>query len=161
MIVIAIFVAIAVLLFAAAFIANRRFGLLGLALAAGSIISGIWNYDAGLVVSSTGLVPSGPLTDAIVLSLLVLLPAAVLLFHGYSYKTLFGRAIGAALFTLLALAFLVEPIGHVLVLEGPSAQAYQWLVVHKEVIISLGMVFAVIDLFFTKPAHLAEKSRKR
>jgi hypothetical protein len=160
MIVIAIFAALAVGLFLGAFLSKRRFGLLGLALTAGATLSSIWSYDAGLVVSSTGLVPDGPLTNAIALSLIVLMPAIVLLFHGYTYKENAARVIGSLLFMMLALAFLVEPIGFALPLEGTAADVYHWLVNNKEVIISAGVVLAVVDLFFTKPKIL-ERDRKR
>lgn len=160
MVVVVIFGVLALALFIGAFLSRRRFGLLGLALTAGSTLSSIWSYDAGLVVSSTGLVPDGPLTNAVALSLIVLLPAIILLFHGYTYKENVARVIGSLLFTLLALAFLVEPIGFALPLSGVAADVYNWLVAHKEVIISIGVVLAIIDLFFTKPKIL-EKDRKR
>jgi len=157
-IVISIFVLIAVALFVGAFITRRRFGLLGLALTAGATLSTIWSYDAGLVVSATGLVPAGPLTNAVALSLVVLAPAVVLLFHGYTYKNIIPRVIGSLLFTVLALAFLVEPIGYALPLQGIAADAYNWLATNKNLIISIGVVLAVIDLFFTKPA---KKEKRR
>jgi hypothetical protein len=160
MIVVAIFAALAVALFLGAFMSKRRFGLLGLALTAGATLSNIWSYDAGLVVSSTGLVPDGPLTNAIALSLIVLLPAIVLLFHGYTYKENAARVIGSLLFMMLALAFLVEPIGFALPLQGVAADVYNWLVANRELIISIGVVLAIIDLFFTKPKIL-ERDRKR
>ena len=159
MIVIIVFIILAVALFLGAFISKRRFGLLGLALTAGATLSTIWSYDAGLVVSSTGLVPEGPLTTAVTLSLIVLLPAIILLFHGYTYKENAARVIGSLLFTILALAFLVEPLQYVLPLEGIAADIYRWLINNKELIISVGVVIAIIDLFFTKPAKLAEKKR--
>lgn len=157
--VVLVFGVLAVALFMAAFITKRRFGLLGLALAAGSILSVIWSYDAGLVVGSLGF-SSGPLTTAITLSAIVLLPSVLLLFHGYAYKSIIGRTGGALLFTILALAFLVEPLGHALVLEGVGANIYSWLVNNRDLVISVGMVLAVIDLFFTKTAHVADKHSK-
>ncbi len=157
--VILICLVIATVLFAAAFIAKRRFGLLGLALAAGSILSGIWEYDAGLVASLFG-VPNSPLAATAVLSVIVLLPAGVLLFHGDSYKSLVGRIIGASLFTLLASAFLIEPLAHVLILQGFGADIFRWLLNNKNLIIGVGLIVAVVDLFLTKPAHLAIRHHK-
>jgi hypothetical protein len=160
--VVVVFAALAVVLFVSALITRRRFGLLGLALAAGSILSTIWSYDAGLVVGAIGVFPTGPLTTAVTLSLIVLLPAIVLLFHGHTYKNLIARIVGAFLFTFLALAFLVEPLGFALPLEGAGLDIYTQLVQYKEVIISIGMILAVIDLFFTKPAApLIERKSKR
>lgn len=159
MTVIIVFTVLAIALFLGAFWSRRRYGLLGLALTAGATLSSIWSYDAGLVVSSTGLVPNGPFTNAIALSLIVLLPAIILLFHGYTYKENAARVIGSFLFTVLALAFLVEPLGFALPLEGASNDVYKWLMQWKEVIISVGVVFAVIDLFFTKPAKNDDRRR--
>lgn len=161
MVPILVFAGLAVVLFAGAFISKRRFGLLGLALTAGAMLSTLWSYDAGLIVSSTGLLPEGVITQAGVQSFVVLLPAILLLFHGYSYKKPIPRIIGSLLFTALALAFLVEPIGYALPLEGNGATVYATLKEYKDVIISAGVVLAVVDLFFTKPAHLADKSDKK
>jgi hypothetical protein len=161
MIVPVVFIGLALILFAVSFLSKRRFGLLGLALTAGATLSTMWSYDAGLVIASTGLVPSGPITNAVALSLVVLLPAIVLLFHGYSYKDMFSRIFGSLLFTVLALAFLLEPIGFALPLSGTSAYLYHQALNYKNIVISIGVILAVIDLFFTKPAHLAEKSHKK
>jgi hypothetical protein len=158
MIVIAIYMLIACTLFTLSFIARRRFGLLGLALAAGSLLSGIWGYDAELVAGFLGA-PSGPLTSAVVLSIIVLLPASALLFHGYAYKKLIGRIIGAILFTVLALAFLIEPLGHALVPQGFGENAYLWIESNRAVIIGWGMIIAVVDIFLTKPVKPTEKSK--
>lgn len=156
MTIILISIFIAAVLFGSTFMARRRFGLLGLALAAGSLLSSIWGYDVDLVVSGLGVL-SSQLTSAVVSSLIILLPAGALLFHGYTYKNLIGRIVGASLFTLLAFAFLIEPLGHVLVLQGTGAVVYSWLVGNRTIIIGLGMVIAVVDIFLTKPVKLSEK----
>ena len=147
-------------LFAAAFFTKRRFGLLGLALAAGSLLSSIWGYDAGLVSGLFGF-SGGPMTSAVVTSLMVLLPAGLLLFHGYTYKSLVGRIIGAVLFTILATAFLVEPLSHVLTVQGPAASIYQWVVSNRTSVIGVGLIVAIVDLFLTKPVQLSDRRHKR
>lgn len=161
MIPILVFAGLAIVLFSAAFFSKRRFGLLGLALTAGATLSTIWSYDAGLLVSATGLVPDGPMTQAVTLSLVTLLPAILLFFHGSTYKKIFPRLVGSILFMVLAVAFLIEPIGYVLPLEGLGAQTYQQLKDNKDTIISIGVGLAVVDLFFTKPTRKLEKESKR
>lgn len=161
MIVIAVLIGLVLALFAGAFFSKRRFGLLGLALTAGATLSVIWYDDASRLVSVTGLVPVGPLTNAIALSLVVLLPAILLLFHGYTYKSILPRIVGSLLFTVLAMAFLLEPIGYALPLEGTSAYVYNQALYYKGLVISIGVILAIVDLFFTKPAHLAEKKGKK
>ncbi len=153
-----VYIVVAAVLFIGSFMAKRRFGLLGLAIAAGSILSGIWSYGVELMVGGVGL-PSGPLTTAVVQSTIIILPAGVLLFHGYTYKTLFGRVIGAGLFAILATAFLIEPLGHVLMPHGLGANIYSWLVDNRDMIIGVGLTLAVLDLFTTKPIQLADKKR--
>jgi len=155
-----VFIAVALILFSAAYITKRRFGLLGLALAAGATLSSLWSFDAGLVVGALGIFPSGPLTTAITLGCIVLLPSVILLFHGYTYKSFVGRAVGAFLFTALALAFLVEPLGFALPVSGIGKDIYDTLLHYKDVIISVGLILAVIDLFLTKPAYMNDRRRK-
>lgn len=161
MIVAAIVGALALVLFFGAFISRRRFGLLGLALTAGATLSTLWSYEAGLVISSTGLVPAGPITNAVALAAIVLLPAIVLLFHGYTYKGMVGRIVGSLLFSVLALAFLLEPLEFILPLEGQTATLYATLNEWKGVAISVGVIAAVIDLFFTKPAKNEHDKKRR
>ena len=151
-----VYVVVVMALFVGSFVTKRRFGLLGLAIAAGSILSGICSYGVELMVNGAGF-PSGPLTTAVVQSMIIILPAGVLLFHGYTYKTLFGRVIGAGLFATLATAFLIEPLGHVLMPHGLGANIYNWLVDNRDMIISVGLTLAVLDLFTTKPVQLADK----
>jgi hypothetical protein len=161
MIPIVVFAGIAVLLFAGSFISKRRFGVLGLALAAGATLSTIWGHDAGLVVAASGIVKDSIYSQAAAQALVVLLPAIVLMFHGYSYKHWPGRLIGSLLFTGLALAFLVEPIGFVLPLDGFGNTVYQTIRQYQDIIISVGIVVAVVDLLFTRTPHHDEHSRKK
>ena len=161
MIVAAVFIGLALVLFALSFFSKRRFGILGLALTAGATLSAIWGDTADLVISATGLVPTGTLTSAIALSLVTLLPAIVLLFHGYRYKDIFSRSVGSLFFTVLALTFLLEPVAHALPLEGASAYWYNQALSYKDLIISAGVVLAVLDLFFTKSKHTSEKDSKK
>ena len=134
--------------------------MLGLALTAGATLTTVWKEGASLIIAGTGLVPNGPIENAVTMAVLVLLPPILLLFHGYVYKNRFARLIGAGLFAMLALAFLVEPIGYALPLSGQGVQMYRWLMDYKEVIIGLGVILAVVDIFLTKPAALSDKKKK-
>jgi hypothetical protein len=149
----------ALALFIISFVAKRRFGLLGLALSAGSILSVIWGYDAGLMAGALGF-RSTPLTSSVISSLIILLPAVILLFHGYVYKTLLGRLVGALLFTLLALAFLVDPLGRIMMPSGIGRDVYNWLSANHEFILGSGLIVAVVDLFLTKPVQSSDKKRE-
>jgi len=156
--VVIIYSGIAAVLFISAFVTKRRFGLLGLALASGAILSDIWGLKFDKLLVYSGL-PSSPLVSSIAMSLIILAPAALLLFHGYTYKNSMGRLVGASLFTLLAMAFLTESLGRVFVLDGYGKQVYDFILNNRATIIGVGLLIAVIDLFFTKPANLS-KSKK-
>lgn len=160
MVSVGIYIGILIGLFALAFLSKRRFGLLGLALTAGSTLNALWGYDAELLVSALGVIPNSAITQAVVSFGIVLLPAVLLLFHGYSYKHIPGRIMGSLLFAVLALAFLLDPLGHALPLTGQSADVYALVKQYKDSIIGVGIVFAVFDMFFTKPVHLGHQGKK-
>lgn len=151
-----IYFAIVLGLFAAAFITKRRFGLLGLALAAGSMLSTICGYEAGLIVSGLGF-GSNILSASIVSVLIIVLPAFLILFHGYSYKTIIGQILGAMCFALLALAFIIEPLSQSLVFNGVGIGVYNWILGNKTVIIGAGLIIAIFDLLLAKPTKIYDK----
>jgi len=157
MTVILILVGLVLGLFVGAFLSKRRFGVLGLGLAAGAIISPIWGENAGFVISSTGLVSEGPIVNTIALSVLILVPAVLFMFHGYTYKHIFGRVVGSLLFTILAAGFLIGPIGATLTLTGPVGNVYNWLDANHELIVTVGVAFAIADFFLAKTVHKSEK----
>ena len=151
---------VVIVLFAWAFLSKRRFGLLGLGLAAGAIIAPIWGENAGFLVSASGVFPEGPLINAIANSALILIPAILFMFRGPKHDNVIARIIGSLLFTLLAIAFLIQPIGSALILTGPAGSFYNWFVSYHELIISLGVALAVADQLITKGSHKSEKKRR-
>jgi hypothetical protein len=146
-------------LFVPVFITKRKFGLLGLALAAGSVLSGIWGYDLGLVTGVFGI-PFVSFTSAATSAIIIIFPAFILLFHGNTYKTLIGRIFGASLFALLAFAFLIEPLSHILVPQGFGADIYRWLIDNRNMIIGIGLIASIVDLLFTRSSKLSNRRRK-
>lgn len=156
-----VFAGIGVALFLASFITKRRFGFLGLALAAGSLLSTIWTPFLTRLLAAGGYNFFGTLTDTVVLSAVVIAPAVLLIFHGPSYKNGVGRLFGALFFALLALAFLVKPLGYSLPLTDVAGlNAYKWIDANSTWIIGVGLIVAVLDVFVTKPAHHSEDKHK-
>lgn len=160
--VVVVFGVIGLALFALAWLMNRRYGLLGLALAAGSLLSGIWAPFITSVVAESHYVQMGEVTNSIILSAIVLAPAVLLLLHGAKYHSAFPRLVGALMFAVLALAFLVQPLGYIFPSgSGQAGAAYAWLADNEKWVIGVGLILAVFDMFFTKPAHHADKHEKR
>ena len=154
--VVVVFTVLIVALFATAFITKRRFGVLGLALAAGSVISSYWANDVTVIVRQSG-VDFVLLPVAIVL---ILLPAVLLLLRGPAYKEQTGRIIGSLAFAALALAFMVEPLGSTLILTGWERDVYDFFVENRIYIITAGIGFALLDLIGTK-AHKHPKEKDK
>lgn len=155
-----VFSVLIIALFATAFITKRRFGVLGLALAAGAVISSYWANDVTAIVRQSGfelaLLPLGMIAAIA----LILLPAILLLLSGPVYKQMTGRIIGSIAFAALALAFMVEPLGSTLVLSGWERDVYEFFVENRVYIITAGIGFAVFDLIGTKThKHPKDKAK--
>lgn len=154
-----VFFIVLLLLFALAYVTKRRFGVLGLALAAGSMLSELWAAQLTPLVREAGLVVQNPPLITVVSVALVLLPAVFLLFSGPSYQGTGRRVIGAFLFAALAFALLVEPLGSALVLQGEGRAMYEFFSDNRVYIVTVGLVIAIIDLLgaHTSRAHKTSK----
>lgn len=148
-----VFLIVIVILFALAYATKRRFGVLGLALAAGSMLSGLWATKLTPIVSDAGLTVQYLPLVSVVSVVLVLLPALFLLFSGPSYHTAFRRVVGAFLFAALAFALLIKPLGSALVLQGQGRMVYEFFVSNQVYIVTIGLIVAVLDLL---GAHTAK-----
>ena len=142
------------LLFAMTYFTRRRFGVLGLALAAGSTLSSLWANDLTPWVQGAGIEIVAPPLASVVAAAIVLLPAVVLLFSGPTYKKMIDRVVGAAAFSLLALAFLLPILGDTLALVGDGKQVFDFVAKYRLWIVTGGLLFAIFDLLRVKtPRH--------
>lgn len=137
------------ILFALSYFVKRRFGVLGLALAAGSLIS--LNYATVLAdfLQLRGIVIVAPPLLVIVQALLVLLPPLILIFSGPSYKDHPARIIGSAMFAVLAFAFLLPALTLGLRLDDTSTAVFEQLQALQPTIIVIGLAAAVGDVLLT------------
>lgn len=149
-----IFLVIIAMLFVLAYVTKRRFGALGLALAAGALLSELWVGDLTPIIASTGLVLVQPPLESVVSAGLILLPAVLLLFSGPTYKTKPHRIVGAIAFAVLATALLLVPLGSALVIDDTARPAYDFFVLYRPAIITTTLAYALADLLITKtPKH--------
>lgn len=152
-----IFLIIIGALFATAFFTRRRFGVLGLALAAGAMFSTLWVGDLTPIIAQAGVILVKPPLESVVSAGLILLPPLLLLSGGPSYKATIQRLIGAGAFAVLAASLLLEPLGSALVIDGMGQPVYDFFVHNRVAIITVCLALAVIDLLMTKtPKHRRE-----
>lgn len=144
-------------LFVMAYFTRRRFGVLGLALCAGSLISAMWTADVTPLIQSAGIRLLAPPLSTVVAVGLVLLPAISLLFSGPRSKHLWQRIVGATAFALLATSFLLVPLGTGLVLDDTTREYYDFLVQNRNIIITAGIAYAIFDILTLKSPKKKEK----
>ena len=148
-------------LFGFAYFTKRRFGALGLALAAGYVLSKLWENDIPGWVSATGLELDAISPVTLVTLAIILLPSIVLLFGGPTYKTKRGRLIGAALYAVLAVVFSLGALEYTLVLIGPGLQVFETLLQYQQYILTVALAGAVIDIMHARSSSGGEKHDKK
>ena len=147
------------ILFAVTYITRRRFGVLGLALCAGYLLSSMWTADVTPWVEGAGFELLAPPLSSVVAATLVLLPPVLLLlFGGPTYNGPLLRLVGAAAFALLATSFLLGPLGSSLALDDTGMKIYQLLVDNKSFIITGTIGYALYDIITMRASR---KDRKR
>lgn len=137
-------------LFLTAYVTKRRLGMLGLALAAGSILASLWVGDLTPLVAQAGVEIIRPPLSSLVASLLVLLPPILLFFSGASTKGMILRIVGSLVFAALAIAFLLEPLDAALVIDSTSKPIHELLVHYKPIIVTIGLLLSILDLMLGK-----------
>lgn len=152
-----IFLLVVATLFIIAFITKRRYGVLGLALAAGAMLSTLWVGDLTPIIAQAGFVLIKPPLESVVASSLTLLPALLLLTSGPTYHKTLQRGGGALLFAVLATVLLLEPLGSALVIEGAGKNVFNFLVTNRILIITVCLILAIADILFTKTPKIPRK----
>lgn len=137
-------------LFVTVYITKRRLGVLGLALAAGAMLSSLWVGDLTPLVAQAGIEIVRPPLSSVVATVVTLLPAIILLFGGPSYKASWQRMIGSLAFAVLAIVLLLGPIGAALVIDDSGKPIYEFLHQYQNIFITAGLSLAVIDLLLTR-----------
>lgn len=139
---------VGVVLFLLAYATKRRFGVLGLALAAGYVLQRLWEAElpawAGYLQIPDSLIVS-PVT--LLGMAIVLLPSIILLFGGPTYKTAHGRLVGSIGYALLALVFCIGPLSNSLTLLGDGKVVFDFVMTYRDYIMTGSLVLAVIDMF--------------
>lgn len=146
-----------ILLFVMSFAARRRFGVLGLGLAAGALLSANWSGTLTPIIQQQGVSLIAPPLQVIVAVILTLLPATTLLFSGPSYNKMWQRVAGSIGFALLGYAVLAPELGSILYIDQPGLSFYSFLSHYVNMLIVVGVIAAVADMFLTS----TPRSKKR
>ena len=144
-------IVLALLLFGIAYVTKRRFGVLGLGLVAGLVLSREISKETAEVLKYLDF-PIGSLTFPIVASvLLILAPALLMLISGPKYTDKRLAIGGSVAFALFAVILLLGPISISLVMSDRSLQPLLSTMAQKSpMLISIGVVLAVVDTMYAQ-----------
>lgn len=146
MTVIITFGSIMLVTFLAAFFAGRRFGVMALSLAVGSLLSSWWGgWLAGLLNNFGMAVPGIPSTILATL-ILLLLPLVATLISGPKYGKKHKKIISAVAISVLLMALLIVPLGGFIKMDASSLAIYRTLSGVWRYLATAGFVFGVADL---------------
>lgn len=146
------------LLFLLAFIMKRRFGVLGLALAAGALLSTYWTDAVQAFLEQQGITLAQPPLSEVVAVSLALLPAVLLLFSGPAYSSKTQRILGSALFAVMAFLVVLPDLTNIFVIDAAAQPIVQGLIQYKNSILAALIVYATID---TMLAHGSKSFGKK
>lgn len=149
-----------IVLWLLAFMTKRRFGVLGLALTAGALLSALWSRDMVAILDLFGVSFATLSTAGFVAIAIVLLPAFLLLFSGPSYKTIRARIIGASLFAVLAVTLIAVPLERAIPLDGLGKTIFELIDRYSVYIITGGVVLSLLDIIGIHATRGHEKKGK-
>jgi len=141
------------LLFAAffvlAYLSRRRFGTLGLALAAGALLaSHLTVWLAGQITYLD--IPTGSLSERTAANIvLTLSPALILLMSGPSYTKKHQAVIGALAFALMATLLLIVPLATYLPSDQVTRAVLPFVASYSDLILAATIALAVVDAWLT------------
>lgn len=144
-----VFIAMAGLLFALSFIVKRRFGVLVLALLAGSLLASLWTETLTPLVASTGIVTVRPPLSSIVALTVTLAPAFVLFLGGPAAHGKHERLVGSLIFALVATMLSFHWLNDALVIDGAGQVLHDFLSQYQALILTGGVVAAIVDVLMT------------
>lgn len=161
--VVLLFGGVAVAVTALAFVLNRRFGVLALALAAGTLLAELWSEWLAGVIGGLGVSNVAGLLDGVVATIILTVgPLVVLLITGPKGPGKLLRLISAVLVGVLAAAMLVRPLGKFMTLDAEAMKTYKLLSDWWRYAATVGLVAGLLDMSLPLRAKApAAKKTKR
>lgn len=151
------------LLFALPFVMKRRFGLLGLALAAGALLSEYLTEGAQALLESQGITLVQPPLASVVAVSLALLPAILLLFAAPAAGGKIPRLAGSLAFAAMAFLIILPELQNIFVINSAAVPILETIAQYKNTILAGIIIYAVVDTVLGqgKPGRRSGKSKER
>lgn len=154
---IVVFCGILIALFLLSFMTKRRFGGLALILLAGTVLSELWTGEVTRLLEGAGVVLTTPPLAAVVGIGLIVAPVFLCFLGGPQTKPGMPRVIHALFFALFAGCLLLVPLEQLLIIDGPGRVLHGGVAQYKDYILTVGIVFAIIDMMSIKMPKIRAK----
>lgn len=152
---------VALLLFGLAYTAKRRFGVLVLALIAGSMLATMWTKDVTPFVATFGFVIVKPPLSSVVAVVMTLLPAVLLLMGGPVVYAKSERIYGSIIFALVGILLVFKWLNDALVIDSTGKILHDSIITYSPLLLTAGIIAAIIDVFVTHTARRGHESKHK
>lgn len=143
-----ILIACLIIFFCLAFVARRRFGVLGAALVMGYCLHQMWSSELSLWAQSIVLPSSFVITASTLIELAVILvPSLILFFGGSVYKNKYSRIFGAIGYAAIATVLCIEPLSKSIDLNNIDLFVNN-ILYYKQYIITFAILAAIVDMLY-------------
>lgn len=156
----AVIVAVVVVLFLLGFMSKRRFGTLGLALAAGALLASQLTTWLSAYIKEFDIETGSLTTRAAASIVLTLLPAVLLLFSGPAYTKRIHAVIGAIAFALMGALLIIGPLSIGLPKDLAAQSTLSFIAQYSDILIAVGILGAVADAWFIHTFKPVDKKKK-
>lgn len=148
-------------LFAVAYVSRRRFGILGLALAAGALLADYLSKDLSRLIAENKI-PVEPLSAvSAAMIFLTLLPSLILLLGGPHYKKRNDAMAAAAGFAVLALVLILSPLMSSLPPDKLMNPFLKWVDTYRSLLLAIALGTAIFDIWMIRIAPPPEEGKKK
>lgn len=137
------------MLFLLGLFSKRRFGILGLALASGALLSSTLAKDTSIFIANLEI-PTGNIPYLTVAKmLLIILPPFLLLLSGPAYSNRKKSILGAACFALLGTLLLLGPISEIVPYDDSARSLLNTVAPYSNISLAALIGVAIIDTWLT------------
>lgn len=146
-----IIIGVAVALFLLAFLTKRRFGVLGLGLAAGALLANSWTTWLADALTAQGIAIDGFSNHNLAAIILIIAPALILLGGGPKYHKPMAAVIGGLGFAVMGFLLTLSLLqGSINTTDQATKQLIAFTSQYQSGLVALGVVIAVIDMFLAQ-----------
>jgi hypothetical protein len=146
-------------LFLLAFFTKRRFGYLGLGLAAGVLLNQLVGGPLGEALQHTGLNVSPLQLKDVSTIVLTILPSVLLLWTGPKHRQKLGRFLTSLFYALITTALILLPITHAFPVEDANVRNVLTLISDVQLpLLTFCIILAIVDILL--PNKSIDKSKK-